>query len=595
MTSTDPQRYDQPEGTPDTEASDQAAHAKAVTTDEHLPEGIATIAASTGTLDDESYAQAMVESAAFADGDNGSGIALPSWAMSFLAFCDVWLSRLGDRMNPILVKEARQALKSRQFVATFFLLLSFAWAWTLLGVAIFTINSPDQSPPGWAMLIGYFLVLVVPILLVVPYSAFRSLAAEREDGTFELVSITSLSATQVITGKLFSALLQLLVCFSVLAPCMVFTYVLRGVDIAIIGLTLGYSVMCGFLFIVVGLVMGAASKSRHWNTFFSICLFIAFAVGGWGFCAFILSAVITSDGIPIDEIDFWIGNLTVLTIYAGYIMLLLLASAAQISFPSDNRSTRLRVTMVALQVIFVGWGFFYLSRYSDPEILAAVLFGSAAHWMLMGWFMIGESGRISPRARRKLPKTAIARAVFTWFNPGARTGYLLVVANMLMLLALITIGGEIAVRETDTVRQFGRRLGQVQWTTVLVVFYVIFYLGVTSLTLEVLRMFGKIGLFISLMVGVVILTMGAGIPPLAQQWAEQRTNITYSPAQAFNWVWSIGEVVDGDISHTKNPGTLVIMGFSALLVLVVNLGLAVRDVMVVAEAVPRRVLEDDAA
>ena len=38
------------------------------------------------------------------------------------------LERLGDRFNPIVVKEVRQALKSRQFVLTFLLLLLAAWA-----------------------------------------------------------------------------------------------------------------------------------------------------------------------------------------------------------------------------------------------------------------------------------------------------------------------------------------------------------------------------------------------------------------------------------------------------------------------------------
>ena len=35
------------------------------------------------------------------------------------------LDRVGDRLNPILVKEARQAMKSRQFIVTFALLLVF--------------------------------------------------------------------------------------------------------------------------------------------------------------------------------------------------------------------------------------------------------------------------------------------------------------------------------------------------------------------------------------------------------------------------------------------------------------------------------------
>ena len=40
------------------------------------------------------------------------------------------LDRLGDRLNPILVKEARQAMKSRQFVVTFSLLLIDSALWS---------------------------------------------------------------------------------------------------------------------------------------------------------------------------------------------------------------------------------------------------------------------------------------------------------------------------------------------------------------------------------------------------------------------------------------------------------------------------------
>ncbi len=49
---------------------------------------------------------------------------------------DAALEWLGERFNPILVKEARQALKSRQFVLTFGLLLIAAWAWSLIGLVM---------------------------------------------------------------------------------------------------------------------------------------------------------------------------------------------------------------------------------------------------------------------------------------------------------------------------------------------------------------------------------------------------------------------------------------------------------------------------
>ena len=55
-----------------------------------------------------------------------------------------WVDRAADRvatwLNPILIKEARQSLKSRQFVVMFFCLLLASSVWTLLGVIF---NSPD--------------------------------------------------------------------------------------------------------------------------------------------------------------------------------------------------------------------------------------------------------------------------------------------------------------------------------------------------------------------------------------------------------------------------------------------------------------------
>ena len=55
--------------------------------------------------------------------------------VSYWAKIEALLDRLGDRLNPILVKEARQAMKSRQFVVTFSLLLICGWIWTVLFIA----------------------------------------------------------------------------------------------------------------------------------------------------------------------------------------------------------------------------------------------------------------------------------------------------------------------------------------------------------------------------------------------------------------------------------------------------------------------------
>ena len=75
------------------------------------------------------------------------------------------LARLSERLNPILVKEARQALHSRQFITTFLFMLAAAWCWSILGL---TLMGPGIgcSTDGPAMFSIYHLILAFPLLIV---------------------------------------------------------------------------------------------------------------------------------------------------------------------------------------------------------------------------------------------------------------------------------------------------------------------------------------------------------------------------------------------------------------------------------------------
>ena len=44
-----------------------------------------------------------------------------------------------------------------------------------------------------------------------------------------------------------------------------------------------------------------------------------------------------------------------LSISAGYIALVFLAAAARLGFPSENRSTPLRIVMLLQQLLLTGW------------------------------------------------------------------------------------------------------------------------------------------------------------------------------------------------------------------------------------------------
>lgn len=164
------------------------------------------------------------------DGDlpaGGNVDAPPSRWVTGLAWLEAQIARLGDYMNPILVKETRQALKSRQFLLMFLLLLVFSWVITI-GLIAFIGPGIYYQAAGSLLLVWYFGILTFALTVVVPFGAFRSLASEREENTYDLLRVSTLSARQIVNGKIASAAVQMGVYFSAVAPCIAFSYLLRG-------------------------------------------------------------------------------------------------------------------------------------------------------------------------------------------------------------------------------------------------------------------------------------------------------------------------------------------------------------------------------
>ena len=248
---------------------------------------------------------------------------LPVLEESWLGKIDAWLSWLGERLNPILVKEARQALKSRQFVLTFTLLLAASWFWSILGLLI-SGPSAYYAPSGPMMLFGYYIVLSFPLIVIVPFSAFRSLGGEIEDRTYELVSITSLGPRQIISGKLAASGLQMLVYLSAIMPCIAFTYLLRGTDMPTIVWLLVYTALGSLGLSVIGLLLSSASGDRYQQTILSVVFLCALLFAFW-MAILTSSQIVYRNMLSFDEV--WIVNSCMLTFYVTSFALVFLAAA----------------------------------------------------------------------------------------------------------------------------------------------------------------------------------------------------------------------------------------------------------------------------
>ena len=502
-----------------------------------------------------------------------------------------WLDRASEILNPILVKESRQSLKSRQFAITFCLLLVLGWGWSLLGVAL---ASPTiyYAPGGAGMLIGYFYVLAFPLIVIVPFSAYRSLASEREDGTYELLSITSLSPRQIIGGKLGSAIVQMLVYLSALSPCLAFTYLLRGIDILTIVLLISYTVLASVMASMLALLIATTSRNRHLQVLFSVLLIVGLMIAFVTVCIWGSTAAYRAS-LGFDESEFWIAQFVFLSFYVTTIALFYLAAAARISAPSENRSSRLRWCMLIQHLLLIGWFFYYFVRFADADLFFGLLSIDLLYWYLMGILMTAESAQLSQRVKRGLPQSFFGRALLTWFNPGPGTGYMYAAINGLSVAVLVLFA--LAVAEWFGFENFDE---DVAWFAVVGWCYLAIYLGVIHLFIRTIRRTTRCTMLAGALMHLMAILMGVIVPLILQLSILYDDN--YTPLQITNPFWTSVEA-GGDALEYSIPALpflplipVMLMG-AATLIMCANTLVVATEVRHVHEDAPGRVKEDDLA
>lgn len=519
----------------------------------------------------------------------------------------VWdqrLIRASHWLNPILVKETRQALKSKQFTWTFMLLIIFTIGWTLLAV-LSSIPNVYYDSDGSIFLVGYLIILLLPSTIVIPQAAFRSMSSELEDGTFETLSLSMLRAGQVVYGKLSVAALQLVVYLSILAPCIALTYLLRGVTLeSIIALLMVICVVCIFLS-ATAIFLASASRTRTVQILFSVVLIGLQFLAAISCFAFIMTMVsqrsLAGGG--------WKSLMVVCLILLAYSWLWLRCASSLIDLASANRSTPVRVAVFAVGLCLALTGALVLlteqlvgsDRGQATQFVVAYCW---LHWGIAGAWMMGESGIITQRARRTLPDTYFGRLFLTWFNPGAGPGYVLVVLGFLGPWL-----GYFAVTDL-LMMSLGRLYGPSEvaygvWIyTAALAAYLALYLGIVRLGLLAIFRKSRASRIMTSFAMTGVLVMLGILFSVTINFSMNRFQATSYAWYCFvNPIWTLSELSDNPTTSVVGgsvvlfPGGDVFQGWVALmasasLVFFINWILSARDLMLTRTELPPRVLAE---
>ena len=257
---------------------------------------------------------------------------------------------LGDWLNPMLVKELRQGLKTKMFVIVFVLVqLTMA---LLMGFRLLA----QRDPFGYtaSMLDGLFWTAVGTALLgLMPLRALTAISEEEKANTLHLVQLTRLSSTRIVWGKWIALVSQTLLLTVAILPYAVLRYFFGGVDIV--------GDLSGLLWMFSGsLVATAACLVLSTHPLATRIVLLVLAVPGFSIATSIIGFGIASGGLS--------GGPPVLAVIHAAVMTLLFLlalAASRIAPAAENHALAMRA--IALTATFIATAATWVSDDRDES------------------------------------------------------------------------------------------------------------------------------------------------------------------------------------------------------------------------------------
>ena len=347
--------------------------------------------------------------------------------------------KINDRLNPIVVKELRQAVQGKFLIVVLICFLCLQ----LLTMGLFLTNeavtaSFNAGLNVFRVLLG---ILFATCLLFVPaYTGIR-LASERADANVDLLFITTLRPRSIVWGKFFAGIVLTVLLYSACMPFMTFTYLLRGVDLPSVFILLALDFIVVAASIQCGILIGCLPANRvfkvilgvGWlvaiNIVFTTLMVVMFMPGG---------LLDSGMGSQLDSWEFWRSALGVLIGGLALIGILALLSIALISPLSTNRALPVRIFATAVWGLTGVGAAIWSIGINDfiPIMVWAIL-----HILLhsIGLFIaVSERESLGQRVRRTVPRKWLLRLLAFLFYSGAAGG--VTWSSLMIILTLLFMG-----------------------------------------------------------------------------------------------------------------------------------------------------------
>lgn len=492
-------------------------------------------------------------------------LAIPDAGVAAAADEPSLAQRWSDRLNPILVREVQQALHGRVFMLTVMLALGVSTI-----IAIEVASDPDAAQTGGRHAFNVGLATLAPLLLfIVPMQAYGSMRLELRGGTVEQLFLSGLTPRRILTGKLLAALVQFVLYLSVLAPLLATSYLLRGVDLPLIAVSILFSLVLCVAATAFAISSAAHALSPALQAFGNIGAAFGLGLATMGMVGYCAEGQCARDlGALIREPEFP-------AVAAGFVMIgvlatLLSALIAQtcLLHAFENRATGFRLFLLSLLPLALLWLVAFIDpsdrKYAGYAMLTMLLLGNG----LLGLFGATETRALSPRVRAHVPRSGVMALLMAPLLPGRDRGMLFFV-----LVTALLGGGLWFEQRVYGTTFYGRGLLPV-WLGCAA--YLLFYLSVGK-ALRARFPESLAGSHLARFVTPLLVLLACLLPVLLDVLLHGQVG-NWHPAHALNPFWTIGE------SQRHDDGGAMAFGIALLVLALLQMPSMVRGVREVLDA-----------
>lgn len=344
-------------------------------------------------------------------------------------------SRMSDRLNPILVREVQQAVKGRVFPLMIMLALGISVVITLVVASDYV-----EGGNGRGAFDAGLATLVPLVFFIIPMQAYNSMRTELKGGIVEQLLLSRLSPGAVLSGKLQAAMVQFVLYVSLMSPLLATSYLLRGVDLPTIAISLMFALVMCVAATAFAVSSAAQAIVPALQPIANLGIAFGLGVGTVSMITFVASSGYSrSLGwlMRSDQFGMTVSGIVLLAVIS--IVMSWLAARTFLLHAFENKSTGFRIFMFSLPPLAYGWMLLFVDSPAWPQVFAGLTFALLLIGTIFGVFMITEQKKLSPRVWAHVPKSAMRARWMVPLLPGRDRGLLCftLYAALLSLVAVV--------------------------------------------------------------------------------------------------------------------------------------------------------------